>query len=68
MTDKFLTLQRNIANLTVFQEINAVTACLNIQFKGFNMKNSQLGDITMPFFPETPVKMNMSKEEIVEVI
>ena len=32
------------------------------------MKNSQLGDITMPFFPETPVKMNMSKEEIVEVI
>ena len=55
-------------NLTVFQEIKAVTACLNTQFKGFNMDNQQLGDAPMPFFAEKSVKRNMSKEEITEVI
>ena len=32
------------------------------------MENQQLGDTPMPFFLETPVKRNMSKEEIAEVI
>ena len=32
------------------------------------MENQQLGDTPVPFFPETPVKRNMSKEEIAEVI
>ena len=31
------------------------------------MGNQQLGDTPMPFFLETPVKRNMSKEEIAEV-
>ena len=31
------------------------------------MENQQLGDISMPFFLDTPVKRNMSKEEIAEV-
>ena len=53
--------------MIVFQEIKAVNACLYTQFKGFNMENQQLGDTPIPFFPETPVKRNMSKEEIAEV-
>ena len=52
---------------TVFQEIKAVTACLNAQLKGFKTKNQQLGDTTMLFFLETPVKRNMSKEETAEI-
>ena len=32
------------------------------------MKNQQSGDTPMPFFPGTPVKRNMSKEEISELI
>ena len=52
---------------TVFQEIKAVTACLNTQLKGFKTKNQQLGDTPMPFFLETPVKRNMSKEETAEI-
>ena len=32
------------------------------------MEYQQLGDKPMPFFAETPVKRNMSKEEITEVI
>ena len=55
-------------NLTVFQEIKAVTACLNTQFKGFNMENQRPGDTPMPFCPETPGKRNMSKGETAEVI
>ena len=52
-----------------FQQIKPVTACLNAQFKGFSMENQQLGDTPMPFFfPETPPKRNMSKEQITEVI
>ena len=54
--------------LAVFQEIKAVTACLNTQFKGFNTENQQLGDTPMPFFSETPVKMNLPKEEIADAI
>ena len=37
-------------------------------FKGFNMENQELGDTTMTFCPETPVKRNMLKEEIAKVI
>ena len=32
------------------------------------MENQQLGDRPMPFFPETSIKRNMSKEEIAEFI
>ena len=32
------------------------------------MENQQLGDTPMPFFLETPVKRNTSKEEIAEII
>lgn len=48
--------------------MKAVTACLNTKLKGFNIENQQSGDTPMPFFPGTPLKRNMSKEEINEVI
>ena len=54
--------------MTVFQEIKAVTACLNTQFKGFNMEHQQLGDTPMPYFLKTSVQRIMSKEDITEVI
>ena len=54
--------------MTVFQEIKAVTAGLNTQFKGFNMEHQQLGDTPMPYFLKTSVQRIMSKEDITEVI
>ena len=48
--------------------MKAVTACLNTKLKEFNIENQQSGDMPMPFFPGTPRKRNMSKEEINEVI
>ena len=48
--------------------MKASAACLNTQSKGCNAENQQLGDTPMAFFPETPVKRNMSKEEIAEAI
>ena len=44
--------------------MKAGTACLNTKLKGFNIENQQSGDTPMPFFPGTPLKRNMSKEEI----
>ena len=41
---------------------------LNTQFKEFNMEYQQIGDTPMPFFAETLVTRNMSKEEITEVV
>ena len=62
VTDGFLMLHREILQiLTIFQEIKAVTACLNTQFKGFNMENQQLGDTPMPFFSGNTCKKEYVK-------